>query len=254
VTVGVYDDRRPVLGLTAADFVLFDNQVGQRIAEVGTTADAGIDVTFVVDVSGSVAAVRDRFRTQLLATIGRMKPVDSIRVVAFGTDIVEIVPRQPASQPVPIERIRGAGWTSLNDGVLMSLLERASPGRPLAVVVCTDGQDTWSSRSTADVYSVSERSDAILFVALASGGRSALPTRLSEAARTTGGAVYDAGQFDNLPEIMSSVFADLRSRYILYYEPHGVSREGWHRINVSVKNRSSYEIRARRGYFVDRRN
>ena len=254
VTVGVYDGRRPVLGLRASDFMLFDNGVRQSVTEVTATADLGIDVTFVVDVSGSVMVVLERFRKQRLAVVGHLKPIDSIRVVAFGTDVVELVARQPATEPLPVDRIRAAGATSLNDGILISLLERASPGRPLAVIVCTDGQDTSSNRPLADVQRIAERTDAIFFVALASGlksGRSALPTGLAEAARATGGAVFEAGEFDDLPAAMSRIFADLRSRYLMYYEPTGVSQEGWHVINVRVKDRADYETRGRRGYFID---
>jgi hypothetical protein len=38
-------------------------------------------------------------------------------------------------------------------------------------------------------------------------------------------------------------------RYILRYEPHGVKREGWHRIQIKLRGQKG-DLQARHGYWV----
>jgi hypothetical protein len=38
-------------------------------------------------------------------------------------------------------------------------------------------------------------------------------------------------------------------RYVLRYEPVGVKREGWHRIEIKLKGRKG-DLQARKGYWV----
>ena len=47
------------------------------------------------------------------------------------------------------------------------------------------------------------------------------------------------------------IFDDFRASYVLRYTPAGVSREGWHDLNVKVRapDTSKMTIRARRGYW-----
>jgi VWFA-related protein len=240
-----------------ADFELFDNRVRQVITEVTPTADLGIDLTFLIDVSGSVTIVQKRFRDQVLAVASKMKPIDTIRVIAFGTNVVEVVPRQPASNPLVLDGMRVAGATSLNDAILLGLLERCAPGRTCVGIVYTDGQDTSSNRPLADVRMIVRQSDSMFFIALAPRlrtGRAGLPRDLAELARETGGTVFEAGDFDALDKILAELFDDLRSRYVLYYAPRDVARAGWHDIRVRVKGRRDYVVLARRGFFVEMKN
>jgi len=41
---------------------------------------------------------------------------------------------------------------------------------------------------------------------------------------------------------------DFRATYVLQYVPQGVSPDGWHEVEVSVKARGKYDVRARKGY------
>jgi tetratricopeptide (TPR) repeat protein len=76
---------------------------------------------------------------------------------------------------------------------------------------------------------------------------------LKEAAETTGGALHPPGVFtDRSAEaIFNKVYDDYRHSYVLRYMPTGVSRDGWHEITVTTPKFPSYELKARRGYFVE---
>lgn len=76
---------------------------------------------------------------------------------------------------------------------------------------------------------------------------------LTEAARTTGGDVHEAGMFllPNLVETFRSIFDAYRRGYLLRYVPAGVTRDGRHTIEVAVPGHPSFTIAARAGYWID---
>jgi tetratricopeptide (TPR) repeat protein len=76
---------------------------------------------------------------------------------------------------------------------------------------------------------------------------------LKEAAETTGGALHPPGVFTdrNAAVIFNKVYDDYRHSYVLRYMPTGVARDGWHEIMVTTPKFPSYELKARRGYFVE---
>ena len=42
----------------------------------------------------------------------------------------------------------------------------------------------------------------------------------------------------------------MESRYLLSYEPRGVPRDGWHTLEIRLKDEQVDEIRSRPGYLV----
>jgi len=77
---------------------------------------------------------------------------------------------------------------------------------------------------------------------------------LKEAAETTGGALHPPGVFTDrtAAAIFSKVYDDYRHSYVLRYMPAGIARDGWHDIAVTTPKFPSYELHARRGYFVEK--
>jgi VWFA-related protein len=76
---------------------------------------------------------------------------------------------------------------------------------------------------------------------------------LTEAAETTGGALHPPGVFTDrsAAAIFEKLFNDYRRSYILRYAAEGVARDGWHDITVTTPKYPSYQLRARKGYFVE---
>ena len=76
---------------------------------------------------------------------------------------------------------------------------------------------------------------------------------LDEAARLTGGEVYFPSIFTiaSASNIFKRAFEDYRRSYLLRYTPKGVTREGWHDVEVTLPSHPEYAVRARRGYAVD---
>jgi hypothetical protein len=72
---------------------------------------------------------------------------------------------------------------------------------------------------------------------------------LREIAETSGGRFWGADSPDRLRRAFTAVADAMRHRYVLRYEPEGVRREGWHRIEVRLKAGKG-DVHVRRGYWV----
>ena len=66
----------------------------------------------------------------------------------------------------------------------------------------------------------------------------------------TGGRVFDIDPGANFTEIFLRVLSEMENRYLLSYEPTGVSLEGWHELEVELKTKEADGIRTRPGYLV----
>jgi VWFA-related protein len=77
------------------------------------------------------------------------------------------------------------------------------------------------------------------------------PVFLRHVVEQTGGQVWNAGGTERLAESFLAVLAHVKSRYLLRYEPAGVAREGWHKLEVTLRGKKG-DVRARRGYTVAR--
>ena len=65
----------------------------------------------------------------------------------------------------------------------------------------------------------------------------------------TGGRLYEVERMANLGSVFLSVLEEFRQRYLVSYIPRGVAKDGWHRLEVRVRNRKT-TIRARPGYLA----
>jgi hypothetical protein len=72
---------------------------------------------------------------------------------------------------------------------------------------------------------------------------------LRQIAEVTGGRLWWAESSSQLAGAFGAVGAAMNERYVLRYEPHGVTRPGWHRIQLRLRGRKG-DVRARRGYWV----
>jgi Ca-activated chloride channel homolog len=264
VDASVQRERRPVTGLTAADFELLDNGVPQEVTEVGYEK-LPIDVTMLLDISASVTGpVLDELRRALRQVRTDLGPADRLRLLAFNMRIRRLVDfSQPAADvDQALAAIRGGGSSAVFDALAVALTTDDAPGRRRLIVLFSDGQDS-SSVSDADaLLDVAKRSTptvaTILGSPLPERPASILRTNASLASATvesltgrlaseTGGMVTTVKTGENLTSKFRRMVQDFRSSYVLYFTPKGVERGGAHTLDVRVK-RQGAEVRARRGY------
>lgn len=81
----------------------------------------------------------------------------------------------------------------------------------------------------------------------AAGAR--IPAVLAAIASETGGEVWRADEDEGLGRAFASALADIRSRYVLRFEPAAEPAGKWHEVRVKVKGGRG-EVQARKGYRV----
>ena len=259
VDVSVMNGVNPVLGLTAANFVLIDRGVRQVVDRVSVDT-VPLSIMLVLDTSGSMSGER---MTDLIAATRRLvqslKPVDSAALLTFAEPAELVVPmsRDRGSLVEALDGMKAAGATSLYDGLFLALQMRpeTTDDRPV-VLVFSDGRDTASWLSKSSIADAIRRSGVITHLVelveeeqVRGAGANGVSLILSDLAEAGGGRRWSATSSRDLRELFAKVLDELRSRYLLTYYPTGVTREGWHDVKVTLKGARG-EVIARPGYFV----
>lgn len=263
VNASVQRDRRPVPGLTAADFELLDNGVPQEISDIAYEK-LPIDVTLLLDTSASVTGpVLDELRRALRDVRTDLGTADRVRLVTFNMRVRRLVDfSQPAATlDDALARVAGEGSSAVFDGLAVALTAPEIPGRRRLIVLFSDGQDSSSISDAGTLLDLARRSAASVAIILASPRRErpASLIRTSSAdpitvgalsdriAAETGGIVAVVEPGESLSSRFRRMLQDFRSSYVLYFTPRGVERTGAHTLDVRVK-KQGMDVRARRGY------
>jgi hypothetical protein len=263
VNVSVKNRNTPVTGLTTADFRLFDNGVLQKV-EQATVEAVPIDLTLFFDTSPSFIGNLDDLKDDMRKIAGLLGPNDRIRVLAFATEIEEVVPWTAAGETPDFSALQVGEISPVYDGLAASLLHRPELDRRHLVVAMTDGLDYNGAVSSVRLLDMSAHTEAALhLVLLKSLGSStrrpyqAQPRmrgpdvlgfdRLQAAAERTGGSLQIPLPDENIVNTFKKVFSDFRTSYVLRFAPSGQAA-GWHDLKVEVPPHPRATIRARRGY------
>ena len=249
VDVLVTEDGKPVRGLRAADFEIFDNGVRQTV-DLASSEELPLNVVFTVDLSASIVGERlGNLREASHAVLGGLKKGDQAALVNFN-DAVLIGPGLTGDTGLvraAIDRAQPTGNTSLVDASFAGMmLAESDVGRGL-VIVFSDGLDTSSWLRPKAVLDVAKRSDAVVYAV--SAGLATKAEFLGDLTEQTGGRLFKIESTRGLSAVFLEVLDEFRQRYLLSYSPAGVSQEGWHQLTVRVKGRSA-TVRARPGYLA----
>jgi VWFA-related protein len=248
VDVLVTENGRPVLGLKPADFVVVDNGVPQQV-DLASFEQIPLNVVLTLDTSNSVAGERlEHLRSACKALLDKVKKDEQAAVITFshvvrlGSGLThELTPVRTA-----IEAVQPSGGTALVDASFAGvLLGESDVGRSL-MIVFSDGVDTASWLTPDSVLDVARRSDVIAYGVSAGQTRSDF---LPEVVEATGGRLFRVEATDDLGPTFVGILEEFRLRYLVSYTPRGVSKEGWHKLDVRVKRRG-VTVRARPGYLA----
>jgi Ca-activated chloride channel family protein len=267
VTVDVMVRRggRPVTGLKSEHFELFDSGVPQRIRSAGMET-LPLNVMLALDVSSSTEGQPlEDLKHAARAVVSSLRVEDRMALLTF-TGHVEL--RAPWTADAArltrgIDGTYAAGVTSLRDAIFCALsLREGVSGRTL-LIVFSDGYDTASWLTARALVAAAERTDVSIHVVQTIGipdrvddelrRRLLAQPQLNEAhllpvlARETGGAAMSVIDSGETRAAFLKILDDFRAGYVLTYTPEGVSKTGWHPIEVRLKDARG-DVRARRGY------
>jgi VWFA-related protein len=158
---------RPIAGLRAENFVLYEDGRPQEIANFGTT-EAPFEVALLLDTSGSTRADVALIRGAANAFIDSLRAGDRVAVIAYNTSqydraqlaTVDVLARLTNNRKAlreAIEDVGASNGTPFYDSLerIVGEIFREPPGQEVrgrrAVVALTDGVDSASSSDYAQV-------------------------------------------------------------------------------------------------------
>jgi VWFA-related protein len=249
VDVLVTEGGRPVRGLQPSDFEITDNGVPQRV-EFASFEQIPLNVILVLDMSSSVRGeALGHLRAAGASMLSALQPADRAALITFGhaVSLSQRLTSDHARLRAALDRQEGEGETPLVDAAFAGiLLGESDVGRAL-VIVFSDGLDTSSWLAPDAVLHTARRADVVVY-GVTVNARQADPF-LEELAHLTGGASYEVASTRDLDQVFTRVLEEFRQRYLLGYSPQGVSKDGWHRLEVRVKGRRA-STKARPGYLA----
>ena len=172
ITAVVRDSRnRIVRDLTREDFQVLEHGLPRPIVEFMARDDGPISVAFLFDTSGSmpVASNLEKGKGLVAHFLTQMKPSsDEAALFTFDKDLRQEVPFTNDVNNVrgALGRVTAWGLTSLYDAIAETakrVADRGPSGRR-AVVVITDGDDTSSVLTPAEVSGLASAIDVPVYV------------------------------------------------------------------------------------------
>jgi Ca-activated chloride channel homolog len=267
VSATVRDGRgRLVKDLTKRDFEVIDRGE-RRVINEFRSERAPLSLAILFDVSGSMDTA-DRATAAKFAAHHLINQLDAGRdeagLFAFDSRLREVAPFS-----VDTRALKGAlgevdpfGATSLHDAISAAAERVATRPMPRrAVVVLTDGIDTASRMTPAQVSAKAAAIDVPVYIIAVvlpiddPGSDRATPGSQRQApasigtiedlARWTGGALYYSSTSASAYQASRAVIDELRHLYLIAFEPG--AEPGWHPIEIRTPQKD-FVVRTRGGY------
>jgi Ca-activated chloride channel family protein len=151
---------------------------------------------------------------------------------------------------------KGGGQTALYDAIAVYLDRVATSNGRKVLVLLTDGEDTTSAVSLAELMGLVRSSPVTIYAiaftgqySLGSGRYLAARTVLNQLAEVTGGAVFSPQASKDLTVVYQRILDELGAQYVLGFVSDNLRNDGkFRKLRVQV-NRKDWKIRHRAGYY-----
>jgi Ca-activated chloride channel family protein len=252
VPVSVIDrEGKYIVDLGQQDFRIYEDGLEQSIAHF-SNVDQPLSVVLLMDTSGSTAAFLDEIKGAAKSFVEQLRPSDLVQPVYFHGEIKSLTAKatnngnalstaidQMTSGPINM-------GTRLYDAVDFALNALRPAISRKAVIVFTDGENTWGKATMKSTLKEAEESDVIIYTLQY---RETTPVKyLQQLAERTGGRYFKATDTNSIKKSFAEVAEELRRQYVIGYYPEETSQTRQERkIKIRV-NRKHIVIRARRSY------
>jgi Ca-activated chloride channel family protein len=252
IPVSVMDrDGRYIFDLRQEDFRIYENGVEQQIAHF-SSVEQPFTVILLMDTSSSTISYLDQIKGAANAFIAQLRPADSVLPITFDGVMHPLLYTRTsdrASLSASLEKMRsdaGNNGTRLYDAVAFTyqMLKRLH-GRK-AVILFTDGEDTWSKANPKDTLRDATELDALVYTI--HYGAAPATDYLTSLAEKTGGRFYHATDIEQIKQSFNAVGEELRRQYSIGYYPKKSAQRGEERKIKLKVNRSNVGIKTRKSY------
>jgi VWFA-related protein len=259
-----------VPGLTKNDFLVLEDKVPQDITFFSDEKNnPPVYVGVLMDTSPSTAGKMKFSKEAARNFIYEVTRVRKDRA-AFMTFDHEVKLQQDFTDKLDlldkaVDNLKRLGsQTALYDAVWQFCDEkmRTAPGRRVLVII-TDGDDTFSRAELNDAIDIAQRTETTIFaISTKAGFLGSVPgveagqvkdsgdSDLERLTRETGGEPFFTGDMLALERAFKKVSQELRSQYIITYQPKNQTYDGRDRqIEVQLLNRDkNHKIRTKQKY------
>ena len=247
VDVLVTDRGAVVPGLKPADFEIRDNGVLQTV-DLASFERIPLNIFLALDASDSVSGERlTHLQSAGHALLERLSKDDRASLLTFSqaVSVRQKLTGDTALIRRALDDVRPAGDTALIDATYTAAMLDPSDGGRSLLLVFSDGLDTASWLTPEGALDSVKRSDMVVYGVTARGPEES--QFLQDLSEVTGGSTLRVESTKDLSGAFVKILDEFRQRYLLSYSPAGVARDGWHKLEVRVKNRR-VTVKARGGY------
>ena len=260
---------RFVRDLSRDDFTIVEGGQPRTILDVRRQADGPVKLALLVDVSGSmrVGAKAVDARQAAEHVFHGMRSDDQAAVFTFDSGLRQVLDFTPDRRKLDaaLDSVEAPfGQTSLYDAVAATARTVVDKGRTTtttklphrtAVVVLTDGVDTRSRLSPAQVTAIASSIDIPVYVVAVLSlvddpremdrRKTVAEADLEALAQRTGGELFMASAPAHASLAARQILGELRHQYLLAFEASALP--GWRPLEVRARD-GGLVVRARSGY------
>jgi VWFA-related protein len=243
--------------LRSSDVAVADNgTIVRSFRSFRPASDGALDLVILLDTSDSVASQLPNEIAELESFLkgATLRDRDRISILAFGGRRPQLVCAWKCNTDVALLKLRNLrveGATPLYDAISQAaelLKANRDPESRPAMILFSDGVDTISLRSASEALLEAQNLQSAIY-SVNSRPKKSAPTEgdviLGYLAGCTGGLSFPPGQ--NVAAVLSRILDDLKSGYVLTYEPPEQTA-GQHSVRILPVSDSRLQLRSRRSY------
>jgi VWFA-related protein len=245
----------PVAQLGAADFKVKDGGEAQDLLRCERVKDLPLHLLFAIDTSASMAASLPQVQRAALGFLERvLTPRDRAALLTFSDSPVLRTPFTGNLEVMAgaLAGLNAERGTALYDSLVfgLSYMKGVQHGQA-ALLLFTDGGDHISRLTFDEALEFARRSGIAIYAIGAQIPRLDLQIRshLAKLAEETGGRSFFIDSAAELDGVYAAIADELRSRYLLAYQPKAPPRQGeFRQVEVRVAD-PGLRVKTIRGYY-----
>lgn len=279
-------NRRLLTDLKQGDVRLMEDGKAQEIVAFSRQVDLPLSLAILIDTSASQERTLPEEKAAAMSFLEMvMRPAkDEVCIISFtgeatleqgmtnnlnrlrrAVDQVKFVPPTGyigggviAGTP-PISGDQTAGSTAIWDAIWVTSDEILGPAPEKtrrAIILVTDGVNTFGKKKLDDAVAAALRSEAIIYsVGIGDNYYSGVDKGvLNKVSERTGGRAYFPRDERELRDAFQQIQEEMRSQYLIAYEPTNQNRDGSYRkIDIELQNqqliKDKVKVTHRQGYF-----
>lgn len=252
-------NNRPINGIRQDEFKVYEDGVLQPIFSF-TQEEVPVIYGMAVDTSGSLRGAFDQVINAAKTIIESNKPGDETFLERFiSSDKIETIQDFTSSKEALMDGLDTlyieGGQTAVHDGVFLAAEHIAQykkgtgdDRRRRALIVITDGENRASYYSEEQLFRNLREQDVQIYVIgfvneldaertlIRKSPRGKAVDLINKLASETGGRAFFPTSLSELPSIANEIVRDMRTQYVISYDPTNKTHDGSYRAIRVVVN------------------